>query len=164
MLPCCLIYFLVMDIVFIIYTVLNDVFGVLFCRSTQSDQLDGFFTWLGMSNMDVKGYRKLRTLSQLTFESIPQLLMQIVFVIFYRKEAADKGVNMKEIGLSLAFAGAHFLSEVLLLYVESRAVKQTMYQPHKSPQILCTMRFHYILECLSGRFGWVPFVTTHIDV
>ena len=116
-----------MDVVFIIYTVLNDVFGLLCCRSTQSEQLDGFFTWLGMSNMDVKGYRKLRTLSQLTFESIPQLLMQITFVIFYREQAAENGVNMKEIGLSLAFAGMHFLSEVLLLYIESQAVKQTMY-------------------------------------
>ena len=116
-----------MDVVFIIYTVLNDVLGLLCCRSTQLDALDGFFTWLGMSNMDVKGYRKLRTLSQLTFESIPQLLMQITFVIFYREEAAEKGVNMKEIMLSLAFAGMHFISEVLLLYIESKAVKQTMY-------------------------------------
>jgi len=38
----------------------------------QSEQyLDGLFMYFNMDTMDVKGYRRLRTISQLIFESVP---------------------------------------------------------------------------------------------
>ena len=113
-----------MDLVFILFTILNDVFGILCCRSTNVEEFSGFFQWLGMSNMDVKGYRRLRTLSQLTFESLPQLFTMLIFISFYSEEAKERGVTMSEIYISLVFAIAHMVTEASLLYIEAKAVKQ----------------------------------------
>lgn len=53
------------------------------------------------------------------------------------------GVNMNAILLSLMFAVVHVLIELQFLALDSKACKTT--------------KMHYIIICLNGRFGWVPF-------
>ena len=81
---------------------------------------------MGMSNMDVKGYRRLRTLSQLTFESIPQLITMLIFITLYSEQAKTRGVTLSEVYISLGFAFAHMVTEFMLLVIEARAVKQDL--------------------------------------
>ena len=80
MFPVSMVYFFIFDVFFMIQTIINDTISVLFSRSVVDAEMvvDSIFTKMGLTLMDSKGYRRLRTLSQLTFESIPQ----IVFLIF----------------------------------------------------------------------------------
>lgn len=80
----------------IIYTI-NQLFveplalliNLLMCNAYRNDgnnwietepYLDKLFMYFNMDTMDVKGYRRLRTISQLFFESMPQVILQIIFL------------------------------------------------------------------------------------
>ena len=49
----------------------------------------------------------------------------------------------QELYLSMAFALFHTIVEVLILYLESKALKTSM--------------LHYTVVCMNGRFGWIPY-------
>lgn len=53
------------------------------------------------------------------------------------------GISMNAIGLSLLFAVAHTLIELIFLKLNAIACQTTI--------------LHYIVVCLNGSFGWVPF-------
>eukprot|EP01083_Nonionella_stella_P117950 351941_1 len=101
----------------------------------------------GMNRTQIIGYRRLRTLSQLFFESIPQICLQlrILWVIRMEKkdDDVDYGVDERNIMWSIMFAILHGLLEASILYLDSRALKMTFIQ--------------YAIVCLGARVGWIPF-------
>ena len=76
MFPTSMIYFFIFDVFFIIQTIINDGVSIIFRQSFIDSEglVDSIFTKMGLTLMDSKGYRRLRTLSQLSFESIPQIV------------------------------------------------------------------------------------------
>jgi len=100
-----------------------------------------------MSELNIIGFRRLRTSSQLTFESIPQILWQVRVLLWMRAnddQVDDLDVTENAILISLACAMIHGLIEMLYFWIESKACKTTY--------------LHYILICFNGRFGWVPYL------
>ena len=82
MFPTSMLYFFIFDVFFMIQTIINDTISLLFSRSVVDTEMfvDSIFTKMGLTLMDSKGYRRLRTLSQLTFESIPQIVISSFFI------------------------------------------------------------------------------------
>jgi hypothetical protein len=96
--------------------------------------------------MDVAGFRRLRTVSQLTFETLPQILLQIRIysVVKNRQDVNSLGdISVSAIILSICLGVLHLLIESLLIYQEKMANK--------------TSFLHYILISFNGKFGYVPF-------
>ena len=100
--------------------------------------------------MDVIGFRRLRTISQFTFESIPQIILQTHIYFYFSKypEENDVDVNLQAIMFSILTAIAHVLMEILFVKMEREANKTT------------TM--NYLMICFNGRFGFIPF-TEYLD-
>jgi len=80
MTPLIVVYLLLMDLVYIVTSVIITPFAMLLklisCGcidiTNVEEKLDGLYNILfGMTDMDIKGFRRLRTISQLSFESLP---------------------------------------------------------------------------------------------
>jgi hypothetical protein len=81
--PVVLVYLLVMDLVYIVNSValvpLAVIVQMFSCGKIKGnlahmfeEKLDSIYEIMfGMSKMDIKGFRRLRTISQLSFESMP---------------------------------------------------------------------------------------------
>ena len=86
--PLILIDLLLMDLIYIINSVvITPLVFILSCGRLNlevvEEKIDKIYNFLfGMSDMDIKGFRRLRTISQLTFESFPQILLQIRILIY----------------------------------------------------------------------------------
>eukprot|EP01084_Bolivina_argentea_P159140 277190_1 len=150
--PFAIIYCIIVDIIFIIYTVITQLFFMLFCacgscNATNDDvsffekQLMHFF---GLTMMDIRGYRKLRSIAQICFESIPQIFLQIRILNIGRGN--DVGIDQFEIILSILFALMHSIIEGTILFYEAKATKLNF--------------FHYLVHCVNGRVGFIPFIHT----
>jgi hypothetical protein len=99
-----------------------------------------------MSKLDVAGFRRLRTISQLSFESLIQIILQVRILIysFNQPDVIEQfGVEIEAIIISLSFALLHTIFELIFLNMEAVAAKTTI--------------THYAIICFNGRFGWVPF-------
>lgn len=77
-------YLLLMDIIYIIVSVIITpaamIIKLLTCGiidiTNIEEKLDVLYEILfGMTDMDIKGFRRLRTISQLSFESLPQIFL-----------------------------------------------------------------------------------------
>ena len=79
--PLIVIDLLFMDLIYIINSVIITPLAFLFTygkinMEVMEDKIDSIYNYLfGMSDMDIKGFRRLRTISQLTFESFPQIIL-----------------------------------------------------------------------------------------
>ena len=74
MTPLCIVYFFILDITFIIYSVISSMtFLITCCKVDIGDLMESmvFYKVLGISRMELIGYRRLRTLAQLLFETFP---------------------------------------------------------------------------------------------
>ena len=65
-----------MDLIYIISSVIITPIALLSCGvinvENVEDKIDQIYNLMfGMSDMDIKGFRRLRTISQLSFESLP---------------------------------------------------------------------------------------------
>ena len=100
----------------------------------------------GLNKINLEGFRRLRTSSQLTFESIPQILFQSYLYLKLRndEEKLDElGIGDNAIAISILFSVLHSILEFTVLKTESVANQTNV--------------SHYYMTCLNGRFGWVPF-------
>ena len=95
--PFLLIYLLLIDIVFLLISSIVSPLTLLVSLITlgrvKLDKLNDLFDRIyellfGMSKIDVLGFRRLRTSSQLTFESIPQVLFQLYILNKLSKDPA----------------------------------------------------------------------------
>lgn len=86
-----MVYLLIMDIIYILVSVVITPTAMLLKLLTCGlvdltnieERLDVLYEILfGMTEMDIKGFRRLRTISQLSFESLPQIILQIRILIY----------------------------------------------------------------------------------
>eukprot|EP01083_Nonionella_stella_P245688 853674_1 len=80
MTPLCLFYFAAIDAVFMIYVLFSTtIYFITFSKLDITNFIDDlvFKNIFGMNKTQIVGYRRLRTLSQLFFESIPQIILQL---------------------------------------------------------------------------------------
>jgi len=76
--PLSLFYFVAVDVMFMIFVLCTSVITFGTCGLLSGDKYLEFFDNLlirhfGLTRMEVTGYRRMRTLSQLVFESFPQV-------------------------------------------------------------------------------------------
>ena len=79
-----------------------------------------------MPKYQVTGFRRQRTVLQLVYETIPQLLLQfyILHYFTYRNENYDQfQMDLHTIIFSILTALLHFVLEFLMLKLESKAIK-----------------------------------------
>eukprot|EP01083_Nonionella_stella_P060839 158657_1 len=148
MTPLCIAYFVLIDIVFMVYVMVATF--VFFISCTQWDIGDVMDDWVfkkifGLNRMQIIGYRRLRTLSQLFFETIPQIFLQlrILWQIEWAGRENDFAINSEAIMWSVGFAVLHLIFEAAIISLDSAASK---------------MKFiHYAIVCLGARLDWIPF-------
>lgn len=153
--PFMLVYLLIMDLVFllnqaILYPIII-VLRLLTCGllnfTCLTNMIDNSYeVMFEMQKLEVAGFRRMRTISQLTFETFIQFVLQMRMLQFFREQRdADNvvEVSVDAILLSLLLALAHGVLEAAFLYLEARASK--------------TSFINYCMVCFNGRFGWVPY-------
>jgi len=154
--PLIVVYLLLMDIIFIIVSVvivpLTMIVKFLSCGliKIKHNEIEEKFniiyeTLFGMTDIDIKGFRRLRTISQLSFESLPQIILQcriLFYAVAVGKNELD--VSTAAIASSLACAIIHAFFEMIFVYLEAVSCKTTV--------------MHYFIVCFNARFGWIPFV------
>ena len=147
MTPLCTIYFLILDVIFMIYTIISSmILLVTLSKINVGNWMeDQFFRkFLGISRMELIGYRRLRTLSQLLFETFPSILLQLRMLwVLGSKNDANFDISYQSLYWSLVFAFLHTLMEGSILYLDSKACFLSLEE--------------YALVCLNARLSWVPF-------
>jgi hypothetical protein len=168
--PVSILYFIVIDILCLLKAALLDttvflLFG-LSCGYVDLLSLGSRDVWqvfcthvLGLSKMDVEGCHRLRTISQLIFESVPQIILQLFILFgpsctwlcpedsntedgFDHKTKLD--ISHEAIYASITFAMFHLFVAVLIMAIEAAACRSTL--------------FEYMVLSLSGRMNWVPYI------
>lgn len=94
----------------------------------------------------------MRTITQMTFETLIQLTLQVRMLIYFRRhfgeDSAAKieelGVSPKAILFSIIIAIVHTVLEFAYLAIEAQASK--------------TSFMNYCMVCFNGRFNWVPYI------
>ena len=145
--PLSIIYFIIIDIVFLFHMIISVIIYICSCRRYTPKDLSNkmFIKIFGLNYVQITGYRRCRTLSQLMFESFVQITLQMRILTNKdtRSTALDKQIDLETIGVSLCIATGHALIEVLMLYIEANAANMDIVE--------------YGIVCLSGRLEWVPF-------
>eukprot|EP01084_Bolivina_argentea_P270921 460797_1 len=106
-----------------------------------------------MNRTEIIGYRRLRSLSQLTFESIPQIFLQcwIMWRIEWQPHHSDTDpsnfntfkINATDLRLSIILAIIHVLLESIVIFLDSSALQMKFLQ--------------YGLVALGGRVDFIPY-------
>eukprot|EP01084_Bolivina_argentea_P080713 146175_1 len=161
MTPMALLYLCLIDIIFMIFSLITTIwfFFVIIivkisCKNLQkASQYDirewidkkVFEEWLNMNRTEIMGYRRLRTLSQLFFETMPQILLQlrILWVIEWAGNNNVFQIELNTLFVSIGLAICHLLLEGGIIFLDKSAFKLNFMQ--------------YSLECLGGRAQFIPF-------
>eukprot|EP01084_Bolivina_argentea_P061349 112113_1 len=93
-----------------------------------------------MNKTQIVGYRRLRTLSQLFFETMPQILLQLRILLDDNNRFK---IDVNTLLWSIGLAVAHLFLEGGIIYLDKSAFKLSFME--------------YALECLGGRVNWIPF-------
>ena len=159
-----IVYLLLMDLVFIIQVIVFKpiVFVIETVRNRVTDSranlniLDMFEDYMysvmfEMTKSEVSGFRRLRTISQMIFETIPQIFLQLrIFYYFYNQdEDTEDSISLQTIFWSIVFAAVHGILEILILFIEARLFEQPFSE--------------YFVICFNGRLGWVPKINRFRD-
>ena len=89
----------------------------------------------------------MRTMTQMVFETSIQFALQIRMLVYFKDnldQAAEFGVNINSILISLLLAVVHILMELFSLSIEAQACKLAF--------------FEYCITCLNGCIGFVPII------
>ena len=150
MTPLCLIYFFLLDVVFMIYAVFSSfifLFSVGYIDIGDWMEEHFFYTILSVSRMELLGYRRLRTLAQLLFETFPSLILQVrilsVIGIDSNNTMNKYNVTPYSLFFSILFALLHMVFEGIIIKLDSSACNLSMYQ--------------YCIVCMNARLSWIPF-------
>eukprot|EP01084_Bolivina_argentea_P061351 112115_1 len=93
-----------------------------------------------MNKTQIVGYRRLRTLSQLFFETMPQILLQLRILLDDNNRFK---IDVNTLLWSIGLAVAHLFLEGGIIYLDKSAFKMSFME--------------YALECLGGRVQWFPY-------
>ena len=152
--PVCLIYFIILDLVFMFYAIITTFLYVVTCSKIDIKdwfEKDVFQPFLKISRMELIGYRRLRTLAQLLFETFPTVILQLDILSEISSDNSGDGakVSVRSLYLSLGFATLHCVMEMMILYLDCNA---------------CHLSFaQYAVICLNARLSWVPFLNLFGD-
>lgn len=151
--PFMLLYLFMMDLVFLLnQAILVPIIFVIRIITFNSINLSCLTNTLDrsyeimfeMQKLDVAGFRRMRTISQLTFETFIQTILQCrMLYVFRNKPNSELEVSVQAIVVSLFLALFHGLLEAIFLAMEAQASK--------------TSFINYCIICFNGRFGWVPY-------
>eukprot|EP01083_Nonionella_stella_P267987 905612_1 len=163
--PISLIYLFVIDIVFMLFTLISTLWFLLVfaflsigngCNVPSNlKEYDGrdwierkvFTQWLQMNYTEMVSYRRLRTLSQLFFETIPQIFFQVWIILDIKWLKHENEFDLDDFAWKLAFsislAIAHLILEGGIVLLDKSAFEMPFMQ--------------YALVSLGGRTLWVPF-------
>merc|ERR1711994_657443 len=89
-----------------------------------------------MNKTEIVGYRRLRTLSQLFFETIPQIILQV-------RMLWTTELDIELVAWSVGLAFCHLLLEAGIIYLDKSAYGISFLE--------------YSMICLGGRIQWIPF-------
>jgi hypothetical protein len=129
--PFMLFYLFILDIIFVINQALlyPMIFLIKFLTcglldlSCLYNALDKSYEYMfEMQKLDVAGFRRMRTISQLTFESLIQSILQIRMLMYFgnnHNEQEEFGVSVTAISVSILLAFSHAILECLFLYMEA---------------------------------------------
>ena len=150
MTPLSVLYLVLIDLLFIAYSLSSTlIFMVCGCRPKYDikDLLDEYLfnSVLGMNRTEVIGYRRLRTLSQLCWETIPQIVLQcrILYVLEVKATSNEFEIDIGTLIWSIALGVAHLVLEGGVVWLDSKTLKMQFMQ--------------YAMTCLGGRVQWVPY-------
>eukprot|EP01083_Nonionella_stella_P089131 248668_1 len=165
--PVSLIYAFTVDVIFMSFSIISTIYFIIafllikivgICKKDMPNvanydirdwiEVNVFQKLLDMNKSELTGYRRLRTLSQLLFETIPQIGLQlrILYVIKWSDDIDTYNafkIDVKTLAWSIGFAAGHLLLESGIIYLEKRAFRIPLMQ--------------YCLTCLGGRVQWIPF-------
>eukprot|EP01084_Bolivina_argentea_P168991 292967_1 len=93
--------------------------------------------------MDWISFKKQKLISQLFFESLPQVVIQslLFFSVIEGKEFS--GVTERGLIISISSALVNCIMQIIRLCFEKTAVRESFVE--------------YAFNCISARFGWIPF-------
>eukprot|EP01084_Bolivina_argentea_P309595 535552_1 len=119
MTPFCILYLVIIDLAFMMYVLLSTfLLLITFGRKDIRHLIDDyvFKKIFGMNKTEIVGYRRLRTLSQLLFETVPQILLQFrILVAIKLNDDIDYYIDENTIAWSIGFATLHFLLEYTII-------------------------------------------------
>eukprot|EP01084_Bolivina_argentea_P026221 48731_1 len=131
--------------------ILAPYYLIKLCISKSQDSLDGdlenmkrkIANWIGLTFMNLEGYSRMRSISQLMLESLPQICIQTmmaanVFIL------TDTTITTQDIVISIGSAVFNMISQFTIMKMESAVVRETF--------------ISYSLSCMVGRIGWIPFI------
>lgn len=147
LLPLGLIHLFLLDVYLLCTTILVSIASLLTCNAFNKDILRyNKFTmskFIGMSYMNIEGYKRMRSISQLLMESFPQMVLQfLLFIGVFNLQNTD--ITPLDIVVSLVSTLSNSTLQVCKTKMESMATQETF--------------LSYISECYIGRFVWVPFI------
>eukprot|EP01084_Bolivina_argentea_P236891 398258_1 len=107
MTPLSLFYLIIIDIIFMIYALVSTIiFLISFTKIDVREFIDHyvFEQLFNLNRTGIVGYRRLRTLSQLFFETIPQISLQlrILWQIKWANVENNFSINISTIYWSIA--------------------------------------------------------------
>jgi len=148
MTPLCVAAFILLDLVYSIKAATFDILALFIGLVKPGMTLDvtgGFVSkflsdHLGLTTMDIEGYRRLRTTTQLLFESFPQIVLQLHILL--QSSEREFQVSDEELVVSLAFALFHLLATCYIVWLEAKSAGESF--------------IRYTMTCLTGRLGWLP--------
>ena len=80
-----------------------------------------FYTVFGMRKPEIAGFRRLRTITQMIFETLPEIILQFrMYYYFLNLDIVDETVGLGTIKLSITFAMIHGVLEVLTIWIEAK--------------------------------------------
>ena len=145
LLPTGIIYFLLLDVVDIILTLLRLFFLFKFKEMSEIRQIEYTVAKkIGkMDRMNWHGFKRQKSIGMLSFETIPQLVIQLLLyfnIIFSNKDFATD--NSTSILISVISAFINGFVQIIKNWKEAETVTETPLQ--------------YALTCAMGRVGWLP--------
>ena len=108
---------------------------------------DSIFYWVfNMRKNDIEGFRRARNISQLLFETIPQLVLQTRMLFWIWNNPDNRLAKLQietQLMTSIASGVVHALMESFQICHEAKAARLGVLQ--------------YGVVCLNGRFDWLPY-------
>eukprot|EP01083_Nonionella_stella_P169254 573498_1 len=145
LLPTGFFYFVLLDLIDILLSIWIWFLHNILCRQEQylKELQEIIAKDLGMDRMNFEGFKRQKSISQILFESIPQVTLQILLELNVIPGKQLAGIKSIELRISIATAMFNLITQISKLYFESVAVNERFVE--------------YQLNAMMGRVSWVPF-------
>ena len=130
--PFLIIFLMVMEFVFIFHTIVLEplilIVKMLSCGRLNLQRQNIvvkfeehiFELVFGMKKPEIAGFRRLRTITQLIFETLPEFLLQLRIYFYLENSTSEESGSLDIIMLSILFGMIHGVLEVLTIWIEAK--------------------------------------------